>query len=75
MACILVEYLDSCVQMKKDKEGCGAGGDWAVRVAARPAERPEGAADEEVYVQKRVSLIFYMMDEGVSQLQNRTSSC
>ena len=61
--------------MKKDEEGCGAGGDWAVRIAARPAERPDGAAEDGVHVQKRVTLIFYMMDEGVSYLQNRTSGC
>lgn len=72
MPCSFCLTLDGttwdCLQMKREVAGCGLGGDWAVRITAKPAEQPYDAG-EGIHVQKRVSLIFYMMDEAVSPLQ------
>ena len=57
------------VQMKREVAGCGLGGDWAVRIAAKPAEQPDDA-DTRNHVQRRVSLVFYMMDGAVRPLQS-----
>lgn len=52
--------------MKQEVTGCGHGGDWAVRITARPAEQPDDAG---IRMQRRVSVIFYMMDEAVRLLE------
>ena len=54
--------------MKHGEAACGHGGDWAVRVTAQPAAGDFEPISGTEHVQKRVSLIFYVMDEAVRPL-------
>ncbi|KAK9836881.1 hypothetical protein WJX74_010329 [Apatococcus lobatus] len=68
------ELVDGAVHlsthlMKQEVSGCSTGGDWAVRITARPAKQPGGRGGTNHNAHRRVSLIFYIMDEGGSPLQ------
>ncbi|KAK9863279.1 hypothetical protein WJX84_010392 [Apatococcus fuscideae] len=59
--------------MKHGEAACGHGGDWAVRVTAQPAAGDFEPISGTEHVQKRVSLIFYVMDEAGSPIQLETA--
>lgn len=59
------------IQVKRDGEGCGTGGDWSVRLTAERAGDvlpPEAAGEDSVpTAPDRASLVFYLGDERVWQ--------